>query len=257
MRHTLNRGAIRLLIIGGSAEASELARRVAARANMAAILSLAGRTKNPAKPPIPFRVGGFGGALGLEAYLREQGFDAVIDASHPFAARISAHAAQACRTLRLPFAILTRPPWRPIEGDRWTGVVAAAEAARALGSTPRRVFLTIGSRSLAAFAAAPQHHYLIRAIEAPQDLSALPDHRVILARGPFNVDDESALMRDARIDALVTKNSGGPTTEAKLSAARALGVELIVIDRPKAEDAPTFQEIDQALEWIESHPPRP
>jgi len=247
---------MRLLILGGTTEASALARHIAGRSDLDPILSLAGRTQHPVMPPIPYRTGGFGGVAGLKAYLTDAHTDAVIDATHPFAAQMSAHAAKACRELALPLAMFTRAPWRAVPGDRWEPVADMDAAAAALGDRPRRVFLTVGGLQLAAFAAAPQHHYLVRTIDPP-DVTGLSDHRLILARGPFTVDDETALMRDAAIDVLVTKNSGGKATAAKLAAARALSIEVIMVERPKSEDVPTSETLDAVMAWIEAHRPTP
>jgi precorrin-6A/cobalt-precorrin-6A reductase len=247
---------MRLLILGGTTEASALVQHIAGRNDLDPILSLAGRTQNPVVPPIPFRTGGFGGVAGLKAYLTETKTDAVIDATHPFAAQMSAHAAEACRDLELPIAMFTRAPWRPVPGDRWLSAADMKAAATTLGDAPRRVFLTVGALQLPAFAVAPQHHYLVRAIDPP-DVTALPNHRLILARGPFTVEAETALMREAAIDALVTKNSGGKATAAKLAAARALSIEVIMVERPKSEDVPTFEKLDAVMAWIEDHRPAP
>ena len=248
---------MRLLILGGTTEASALARRISGLPDLKPILSFAGRTRGPVLPPIPFRVGGFGGIAGLQAFLTEAKTDAVIDATHPFAAQMSRHAAVSCQELGIPLARLTRPPWRAGEGDRWLSVPDMAAAVSALGRSPRRVFLTIGGLQLAAFAAAPQHHYVVRTIEPPDAVASLPSHRLILARGPFSVADELALMRHGRIQVLVTKNSGGAATEAKLAAARALQVEVIMIARPPAEAVLTFDTVDPVLNWIEAHRPAP
>lgn len=248
---------MRLLILGGTTEAGALARRIAERRDLDAILSLAGRTRSPVAPPIPFRTGGFGGVDGLKAYLADQKIDAVVDATHPFAAQISRNAADACRDLAVPLAVLTRPAWRRQEHDDWIRVADMTEAARALGQRPRRVFLTVGALQLAAFAAAPHHHYVVRTIEPPEAIGALPCHRLILARGPFSLEDEVRLMRDERIEVLITKNSGGSATEAKIAAARALGIEVVMVERPAAGDVTTFESIDAVLAWIEDHRPAP
>jgi precorrin-6A/cobalt-precorrin-6A reductase len=248
---------MRLLILGGTTEASALARRIADRADLEPILSLAGRTQSPLPPPIPSRVGGFGGVEGLKAYLAQGAFDAVVDATHPFAAQISANAARACGALGVPLATFTRPPWVKQAGDRWIGAANMEAAVVALGEEPRRVFLTVGGLQLAAFAMAPKHHYLIRTIEPTQAASALPLHRLILARGPFGVEDEIALMREERIEILVTKNSGGAATEAKIGAARALGVPVVMVERPPALNVQTFHTVDETLSWIERHRPTP
>ena len=250
-------GPVRLLILGGTTEASALARRISELPDLQPILSFAGRTRGPAPPPIPFRVGGFGGIAGLQTFLLEAKIDAVVDATHPFAAQMSHHAAVACQQLDIPLARLTRPPWQAGEGDRWLCVPDMPAAVSALGPSPRRVFLTIGGLQLAAFAAAPQHHYVVRTIEPPDAVASLPSCRLILARGPFGVADELALLRDERIQVLVTKNSGGAATEAKLSAARALQVEVIMIARPPAEAVQTLETVDAVLSWIEAHRPAP
>jgi precorrin-6A/cobalt-precorrin-6A reductase len=244
---------MRLLILGGTTEASQLARSIVLRADLQPILSLAGRTSEPIVPPIPHRIGGFGGVVGLTEFLVGNNIDAVIDATHPFAAQMSANAAKACHDLGVRLVRFTRPAWRPQDGDRWTQVADMAAAARALGDTPRRAFLTVGGLQLAAFAVAPQHHYLVRTIEPPVAITELPDHYLLLARGPFRVEDETTLMRDARIDVLVTKNSGGRATEAKLIAARRLGIEVLMIERPKLEDVPAIESIEEMLAWIDDH----
>jgi precorrin-6A/cobalt-precorrin-6A reductase len=248
---------MRLLILGGTIEASTFGRRIAGRRDLDPVLSFAGRTRSPMPPPIPFRVGGFGGVAGLKAYLMEHGTDAVIDATHPFAAEMSRNTAVACRDLRVPLAVLTRPAWHKQEGDRWISVADMTAAVRALGERPRTVFLTVGGLQLAAFACAPHHRYIVRTIDPPDAINALPAHRLILARGPFSLEQEVALMRAENVDVLVTKNSGGAATEAKIEAARALGIEVIIVERPAPEAVPTFDTIDGILAWIEAHRPAP
>jgi precorrin-6A/cobalt-precorrin-6A reductase len=248
---------MRLLILGGTTEASALARAVEGWADLDPILSLAGRTQNPVLPPVPYRMGGFGGVDGLKAYLADEKIDAVIDATHPFAAQMSANAAAACQASNIPLALFTRAAWRPVPGDHWTMVCDMDAAATALGERKRRVFLTVGGLQLAAFAAAPRHHYLIRTIDPPESAAALPDHRLILARGPFTVEDEIALMRDGQIDVLVTKNSGGKATAAKLAAARTLNLDVIMVERPKPPDVEAFESLDAITAWALAHRPAP
>jgi precorrin-6A/cobalt-precorrin-6A reductase len=248
---------MRLLILGGTTEASALSRQIANRRDLDAVLSFAGRTRNPAPPAIPFRVGGFGGVAGLKAYLLEHETDAVIDATHPFAAQISRNAFTACRDLGLPVVGLTRPAWRKQDDDHWTHVANMAEAVRSLGDGPRNVFLTVGGVQLAEFARAPQHHYLVRTIDPPAALSALPSHRLILARGPFSLVEEIALMRNEGIDTLVTKNSGGAATEAKIEATRVLGIAVIIVERPASPDYPACESVAAVLAWIAAHRPPP
>ena len=242
---------MRLLLLGGTTEASELARRLAGRADVAATLSLAGRTKNPAASPLPTRTGGFGGVAGLSAYLREDRIDALIDATHPFAAQMSAHAIAAAQAAGVPLAVLTRPEWREQAGDDWREVGSAEEAARVLGEAPRRVLLTVGRLSAGAFAAAPQHHYVLRSIDAPDDPP--PGAEIVLARPPFARDDEIALMRAHAIDIVVTKNAGGEATRAKIDAARALGLPVVMIRRPPLLARTVLRDVEAALDWIAAH----
>ncbi len=248
---------MRLLILGGTTEASQLARALAARPDIAATLSLAGRTQSPIAPPIPYRVGGFGGIEGLRAYLRSERIDAVIDATHPFAAQMSLHAEAACRAEGAPLAVFSRPEWIRQPGDDWTEVERAEDAVAALGDAPRNVFLTQGRLQLGVFRAAPQHLYVVRAIDPPEEIAALPRHRLILARGPFRLDDEFALMRGEAIDVLVSKNSGGAATYPKIEAAQRLGVKVVMLKRPRGGEAPRVGDLDAALAWIEAHRPAP
>lgn len=241
---------LKLLILGGTTEASALARAVADDGRFAAILSLAGVTKAPAKPPVPFRIGGFGGAAGLAAYLKLERIDALIDATHPFAARISANAAAAAREAGVKLLAICRPAWQPVAGDRWTPVAGMEAAVAALGAEPRRVFLTIGQKELAPFRRAPQHDYLIRSVDAP-DPGTLPARaEVITARGPFAEADEHLLLAGKRIEVIVTKNSGGTATAAKLAAARALGIPVVMVERPARPEVETVETVAAALDWL-------
>jgi precorrin-6A/cobalt-precorrin-6A reductase len=248
---------LRILILGGTTQASQLARALDGRDDLSPILSLAGRTQNPLPVPIPSRIGGFGGVDGLVAFLRKEKIDVLIDATHPFAAQMSAHARAASRQSQIPLLVFFRPAWTPGEGDRWTEVPDMEAAVAALGAAPRRVFLTQGRLQLAAFAAAPQHSYLVRAIDEPAELALLPNHKFVSARGPFALEDELALMREEKIEFLVTKNSGGEATSAKLLAARILGVPVVVVARPEGGDAEQASRLDEVLRWIEAHRPAP
>ena len=220
---------------------------------MDAILSLAGATNNPAPAPIPQRIGGFGGPAGLASWLRSERIDAVVDATHPFAQRMSANAVAACRATATPLVVFTRPPWARQEGDRWIEVASMEEAVDALGPKRKIVFLTQGRLQLAAFARAPQHRYIVRAIDPPAEAGALADCSLILARGPFALRDELALMRAEKVETLVTKNSGGRATYPKIEAARTLGVDVVVVRRPKPPDAETLHDLDAVMAWIASH----
>ncbi|MEU1038066.1 cobalt-precorrin-6A reductase [Streptomyces sp. NPDC005551] len=220
-----------ILVLGGTTEARELAARLAARPGVRVTTSLAGRVSRPGALDGDVRVGGFGGAEGLASWLREHRADAVVDATHPFAAGITANAARAAATAGVPAVVLRRPGWHPEPADRWHPVASLDEAAAALPPLGRRVFLTTGRLGLAAFARLSAHHFLVRSVEAPRP--PMPPHtRVLLARGPFTVSDERALLREHRIDVLVTKDSGGAATSAKLTAARELALPVVVVRRP-------------------------
>lgn len=219
-----------ILILGGTTEAMALARRIAARGEIDAVLSLAGRTVSPVLPPVPHRIGGFGGVEGLSTYLRVARIGAVIDATHPFAARMKANAAAACAAAGVPLLALTRPAWTREPDDRWIEVADAQAAAQALGETPRRVFLTAGRLEIPAFLAKPQHDYLIRTIDPPEAMP--PKARLLIDRGPFDAAAEEALMRREEIEILVSKNSGGASTQGKIVAARRLSLPVILITRP-------------------------
>ncbi|MER9656527.1 cobalt-precorrin-6A reductase [Mesorhizobium sp. M0152] len=232
----------RILILGGTTEARQLAGKLAALASVT--LSLAGRTESPIAQGVPVRRGGFGGADGLAAYLRDEHVDLLIDATHPYAAQISANAAQAARVAGVPIFALRRPGWVPVEGDRWTQVDTASDAAQALGAAPRRVLLALGRQEVAAFEAAPQHHYLIRSVDPVEPKLAVPDASYLLARGPFREVEERALLEKHRIDAVVSKNSGGEATYGKIAAARALGIEVVMVRRPALPDVPSAETVE-------------
>jgi precorrin-6A/cobalt-precorrin-6A reductase len=240
----------KVLILGGTSEARRLARQLAGDARFEAMLSFAGRTESIADPGVPYRVGGFGGVDGLLEHLRREGYRALVDATHPFAAQMSRHALVAAERAELPLARLEGPPWSAVEGDRWLEVATMAEAARALGPAPLRVLSTVGRLEVAAFAAAPWHEYLIRAVDPFEP--ALPRARVITARGPFELAEERALLERERIDVLVSKNSGTPSTYAKIGAARELGIPVVMVCRPRLPPATTVPGVAEAIAWLEN-----
>ncbi len=240
-----------LLILGGTTEASAIARALAHDTRFVATISLAGRTRHPAPQPIPCRIGGFGGAEGLARYLTEHQIGALIDATHPFAEHMTRNAEDAARLSGTRLLAVQRPPWRRQPSDVWIDVPDMAAAATALGPLPRRVFLTIGQKDLAPFAAAPWHHYVLRSIDPPAPDAVPPGAEVIAARGPFAEAVERDLLAERRIEILVTKNSGGGATEAKLAAARALGLPVVMVARPPQPQAETVATAAEALAWIE------
>jgi precorrin-6A/cobalt-precorrin-6A reductase len=253
---------VRVLILGGTREARDLAAALVEEPDMAVTTSLAGRVRDPALPAGETVIGGFGGVAGLRAFLRDRAVDAVVDATHPFAATMSEHAAAVClgpSTERepsppgagVPLFRLARPGWTERPGDGWHRVAdlrTAAEQARALCPPGGAVFVTTGRRQLAPFAADPYRHYVIRAVDPPTDVLP-PRHTVLLDRGPYTVEGESRLMRAHSVRVLVTKDSGGALTSAKLDAARALGLPVVMVDRPAVTDPapPTWSDVAGVL----------
>jgi precorrin-6A/cobalt-precorrin-6A reductase len=247
---------MRILILGGTTEASALAQLLAGDPRFEATLSLAGRTSTPRPQPLPARSGGFGGVDGLVRYLENSRTETVVDATHPYADQMSAHAVEACRQTGVPLVSLVRPPWMPQQGDDWRNVATTEAAALALGATPRRVFLAIGRQELPVFAKAPQHHYLARVIEVPHEILP-PDLVLIEARGPFDLAAETTLLRDEKIEVVVSKNAGSTATYAKIEAARALGLPVIMIARPEKPAGQVVTCAEEAVAWLaHARPPR-
>ena len=241
----------RILILGGTAEARQLAGRLAGRNGLDITLSLAGRTATPAAQPVPIRVGGFGGAAGLADYLTSERIDALIDATHPYANVISANAVVAARRSGVPSIALRRPPWLAVLGDRWIEVSDVREAVQAIGQTPRRVFVALGRNELKPFGDAPQHYYLIRSVDPVDPPLALPHASYVTGRGPFSEADDHALMTEHRIDVVVAKNSGSTATYGKIAAARALGIDVVMLRRPVAPDGAAVETIEDAIAWLD------
>jgi precorrin-6A/cobalt-precorrin-6A reductase len=242
---------MRLLILGGTSEASELARALSGDARFDTTMSLAGRTRHPAPQPVPTRLGGFGGAEGLARHLVAERIELLIDATHPFAVRISRNAAIAAARCGIPLLSVQRPEWQPSAGDNWIVVRNVMAAVEALGKIPRVVFLTIGQKDLAPFAAAPWHHYVIRTVDPPPPDLLPSTVEMIAVRGPFQEADERRLLAERQIDILVTKNSGGSGTAAKLRAARALALPVVMVARPAPPQVCTaVSDAAGALAWL-------
>jgi precorrin-6A/cobalt-precorrin-6A reductase len=202
------------------------------------------------------RSGGFGGIAGLARFLCENAIEAVVDATHPYADQMSAHAVAACRETDTPLASLLRPEWQPLAGDRWQVVPDFEAAARALGAAARRVFLSLGRQELHVFAAAPQHRYVARLIERPDGTRLPPDLKLVQARGPFDVDAERRLLTDERIEVVVSKNAGGAATYAKIEAARALALPVVMIARPHKPAGLVMTGVDDVVRWLHGLAPR-
>lgn len=213
-------------------------------------VSFAGRVERPKRQPLPQRVGGFGGVAGLADYLRAHQVTHVIDATHPFAAQMSSNAVVACAQINMPLMALTRAPWNAVSGDDWTHVPDIVGAVAALDQPARRVMLAVGRMHLQDFAPNPQHFYLLRLVDPPTTPPPFPDHHVLVSRGPFTTDDDRALMRDHGIDLVVSKNAGGTGAYAKIAAARALGLPVIMIDRPNIPPRPDGRSVAEVMAWV-------
>jgi precorrin-6A/cobalt-precorrin-6A reductase len=240
----------RILVLGGTTEAMKLAATLSDW-GVDAVFSYAGRTNNPTMPALPVRMGGFGGVPGLVQYLRDEGITHVVDATHPFAAQMSNNAVVACEEAGVELCALERGPWRNKPGDSWSHVEDMAGAVAALPESPRRIFLAIGRQYLSDFAGKPQHFYLLRLVDAPEDDLPLPNAVAVQARGPFTVAGDKALLEEHKIDLIVAKNSGGVGARAKLDAARELGIPVILIDRPHIPTRPIMRTVTDVMDWLD------
>lgn len=239
----------RVLVLAGTTEATALADRLHGD-GFDVVSSFAGVTRERQPRPGRVRVGGFGGADGLERYLRDEAIDLVVDATHPFAAVMPFNAAEATRRASVPLLRLLRPAWTAVRGDQWIDVANLDEAAAALDSY-RRVLLTVGRQSATAFARCDDITFVVRSIEPIDDV--LPGAMRVLDRGPFDLAAERALLVEHRIDAIVSKNSGGSATEAKLTAARELGIPVVMVARPAQPDVQQVADVDDAFGWVQEH----
>ncbi|WP_299404979.1 cobalt-precorrin-6A reductase [uncultured Roseobacter sp.] len=238
-----------LLVLGGTTEATALCRALA-EAGLAGTISFAGRVKRPVRQPLPQRVGGFGGVAGLVSYLRAEKITHVVDATHPFAAQMSRNAIAACAEAGVPLVALTRAPWMAQEGDQWTSVQSIDAAVAALDRPATRVMLAIGRMNLPAFAPHPQHFYLLRLVDPPETPPPFPDHHIVVDRGPFDTQGDLDLMRSFDISLVVSKNAGGTGAYAKILAARALRLPVIMIDRPQVPERRELHSVQAVLDWV-------
>ena len=240
----------RVLVLGGTGEARRLVEPLAGLPDVRPVTSLAGRTRHPVAPAGQLRSGGFGGAEGLALYLRSEKIAAVIDATHPFATRITANAVRACRKTGMPYLRLDRPRWPVEPGDRWLPVADALAAAETLRGLAARVFLTTGHGDLGAFAGLVDIWFLVRLVEDPVEPLPLRRCRLLVARGPFLAEDEERTMSAHGVEALVTKQSGGGETYGKIVAARRLGLPVVMIERPPVPDCERVETVEAALAWL-------
>jgi precorrin-6A/cobalt-precorrin-6A reductase len=246
---------LRVLILGGTGDAFALASQVTNIRGVEVITSFAGRTRNPLAPAGSIRIGGFGGGLGLAEYIREEKIDVLIDATHPFAAQISFNAASAAVSCDIPHLMFIRPAWEKVCGDEWIEVESVESAAAILPDFAKRVFLTVGRQQLAPFANLESTNskniwFLIRLIDPPESNAVIPHGKILCGRGPFALEEERKLLVEHEIDTLVSKNSGGDATKAKIIAARELGIKVVMVKRPLTPEGEKVSDVDSALRWL-------
>lgn len=243
---------MKVLVLGGTGEARELAGALAEHPRFEVVSSLAGRVRDPRVPEGEVRIGGFGGPEGLADWMREHATDVLVDATHPFAERMTRSAAEAAHATGIPLLVLRRPGWTPEPGDDWRWVPSVGAAAELLPELGRGVFLTTGRQDVSAFAGLDGHRFLLRCVDPPEP--PLPRQlEVLLDRGPYTVDGELELLRSRALDVVVTKDSGGSMTAAKLRAARRLELPVVVVRRPPPPEAPLVAAPREALAWLEAH----
>ncbi len=240
----------RLLILGGTGDAAKLAAQAVILPQLEVISTLAGRTTFPAPVASAVRIGGFGGKTGLVVYLREMKIDLLIDATHPFAAQISENAARAANEVGIPWLMLIRPAWEKSPEDDWIEVDSIEGAVTAIPATAERIFLTIGRQQLAPFARLQDRWFLMRSIDPPASDIILPPGKLLLDRGPFSLTQERQLLQDYRIQAIVSKNSGGDATYAKVIAARELNIPIIMVQRSIPPEGDRIVDVLGAIKWL-------
>jgi precorrin-6A/cobalt-precorrin-6A reductase len=240
----------RLVILGGTGDAVNLANLAMSLPGLEVITTLAGRTRAPKRIAGEVRIGGFGGEAGLVEYLQAEKIDLLIDATHPFAARMSWNAAGAATTMGIPWLMLVRPAWERSSADNWIEVESVEAAVSAIPGSAQRIFLTIGRQQLAPFATLTDRWCLIRSIDPPDANIQLPPGKLLLDRGPFSLEQELQLFREYQIQAIVSKNSGGDATAAKIIAAREMGLPVVMVQRPIVPAGDRVPNVLGAIEWL-------
>ncbi len=244
-----------ILLLGGTEEASSLAKRLSQQDNCHVVTSLAGRTVNPRALSGEVRVGGFGGVFGLVSYMKQASIDVIIDATHPFAAQMACNAEIAANLMGVPRLKLLRPEWKQVAGDRWIVLSTLKEAATVVKNLAKEqrlscVFLTTGYQGLEHFKCIERPHFLVRLVDQKSRLAAVPNFTVVNARGPFSVTQELSLYKKYKVQALVSKNSGAKAVYAKIIAARLLQLPVIMVDRPKMPEGNLCKTVDAAIAWL-------
>jgi precorrin-6A/cobalt-precorrin-6A reductase len=236
--------------MGGTGDAVRLASRAIDLPRLEVITTLAGRTNHPKSIAGIVRVGGFGGEAGLVEYLQSEHIDFIIDATHPFAAQISWHVAGAATKLGIPRVMLLRPAWTRLPEDNWIEVESIEAAVQAIPASAERIFVTIGRQQLAPFAVLTDRWCLMRSIDPPNPNILLPPGQLLLDRGPFSLEQERELLSKYQIQAIVSKNSGGDATYAKIIAAREWGLPVVIVQRPIVPAGKIVADVAGAIEWL-------
>lgn len=237
-----------LLLLAGSGEAQQIAQALADQ-ELQTIASLAGVTRTPKEMAVPVRVGGFGGDEGFRDYLTKENITAVLDATHPFAARISNRSARICAEQDIPYCQVLRPGWVPKTGDHWVMIDAEEQAADYI-APGSKIFLATGRQTLGKFNNLLNCKLICRQIDPPDRPFPFPNGEFLVGRPPFSVAEERALFARLQIDWLVVKNAGGKASATKLTAARELGIKVAMINRPLAPDTPKVETVQAALAWV-------
>lgn len=246
---------MKILLLAGTSEARQLAEVLASQPGFDVTASLSGATRSPRDLPVATRVGGFGGREGQIEYLRKNEIEVLVDATHPFANRISQRSWEICADLGLPFLQILRRPWQAASGDRWTMVENGDQAADHIADGSR-VFLATGRQTLSEFAGLAKCYLICRQIDPPEQVFPFPNGEYLIGRPPFSVQDEYRLFQDLKVDWLVVKNAGGAASRTKLDAARRLAMPVLMLDRPPPPDGPRVQTAQQALVWIKDQQKR-
>lgn len=239
---------MKVLLLAGTGEARELATLID-RAGMPAIASLAGVTDRPLGLKLQTRAGGFGGTEPFKAFLKKENITAVVDATHPFAHRITDRTADICRSLSLPYLQVLRPAWQPDPGDDWHWIDDPSEASTLIPSGAT-VFLATGRQSLADFSGLEGRRVIARVIDPPSSPFPFDGGEFIIGRPPFSVKSESALLDRLGVDWVVTKDAGGAASRSKLDAAFALGLPVAILRRPAMPDAERVETAPEAMQWL-------
>ena len=237
-----------ILILGGTREASMIASELVDRGHRV-VTSLAGRTRSPKPLKGETRIGGFGGTEGLSEFLRKNEITLLVDATHPYATRISEAASTACEENRVRRLQFLRPPWSPVAGDNWQFVATGEEASKTLPQNSV-CFLAVGSQHLSPFVTRDDVRFILRTVDSPEEPLEFENHELITGLPSNSARDEQSILERHGVTHIVCRNSGGTGAYAKLSAARELSIPVIMISRPAPPEGKTFKKVEELLAFI-------